>query len=86
MKCAYCNENIESDPYQGLAGKSFVVEIRGIEAEVYLHRECIAKAIGECLTLRIEKDDEKKTRKERKEEAKRKMEKRQEGCVVLKGQ
>lgn len=50
MKCAYCNKSIESDIYQGLNGESFVVDIYGIEAEVYLHRECIAKAIGECLT------------------------------------
>ena len=50
MKCAYCNENINSDPYQGLEGESFVVEIRGIEAEVYLHRDCIARTIGEYLT------------------------------------
>ena len=52
MKCAYCNENIKSDPYQGLEGESFVVEMYGVQAEVYLHRGCIAKAIGDYLTSR----------------------------------
>lgn len=49
MKCAYCKQTIPEmrDANEEPKERTYTVEINGVECEIWMHDECVCKALGE---------------------------------------
>ena len=49
MKCAYCKQTIPEirDANEEPKERTYTVEINGVECEIWVHDECVCKALGE---------------------------------------
>ena len=49
MKCAYCKQTIPEirDANKEPTERTYTVEINGVECEIWMHDECVCKALGE---------------------------------------
>ena len=49
MKCAYCKQTIPEmrDANEEPKERTYIVEINGVECEIWMHDECVCKALGE---------------------------------------
>ena len=49
MKCAYCKQTIPEmrDANEEPKERTYIVEINGVECEIWLHDDCLIKVIGE---------------------------------------
>ena len=56
MKCAYCKQTIPEmmDANEEPKERTYTVEINGVECEIWMHDECVCKALGEFFSKKPE--------------------------------
>ena len=56
MKCAYCKQTIPEirDANEEPKERTYTVEINGVECEIWMHDECVCKALGEYFSRKPE--------------------------------